>query len=145
MTNATWNSLATGASTQIGANITYSGTNTVSTAFTLNGTACNGGSGASRSARSRTWRGSRKCRGSPAVSAAWGPAAVTHGWAWSGDDGQPEHREQLGVGEAGDGGDLVVRQGDDHDPVATAAFRAVVGQVGGQGRMAVGPRGDKAD
>ncbi len=50
VTNASWNgSLAAGASTQIGANFTYSGTNTAPTAFTLNGTACNGGSTASPS------------------------------------------------------------------------------------------------
>jgi len=46
VTSASWNgSLATGASAQIGANFTYSGTNTAPTAFTLNGTACNGGTG----------------------------------------------------------------------------------------------------
>jgi cellulose 1,4-beta-cellobiosidase len=45
VTNASWNgSLATGASTQIGANFGYSGTNTAPTAFTLNGVACNGAS-----------------------------------------------------------------------------------------------------
>ena len=45
VTNASWNgSLAAGASTQIGANFTYSGANTAPTAFTLNGTACNGAS-----------------------------------------------------------------------------------------------------
>jgi hypothetical protein len=50
VTSASWNgSLATGASAQIGANFTYSGTNTAPTAFTLNGTACNGGSTASPS------------------------------------------------------------------------------------------------
>ena len=44
VTNASWNgALATGASTQIGANFSYSGTNTAPTAFTINGTACNGG------------------------------------------------------------------------------------------------------
>ncbi len=43
VTNASWNgSLATGGSTQIGANFSYTGTNTAPTAFTLNGTACNG-------------------------------------------------------------------------------------------------------
>src|SRR5216684_224828 len=43
VTNASWNgSLATGGSTQIGANFSYSGTNTAPTAFTLNGVACNG-------------------------------------------------------------------------------------------------------
>jgi hypothetical protein len=43
VTNASWNgSLATGASTQIGANFSYSGTNTAPTAFTINGAACNG-------------------------------------------------------------------------------------------------------
>jgi cellulose 1,4-beta-cellobiosidase len=46
VTNASWNgSLATNASTQIGANFNYSGTNTAPTAFTLNGTTCNGGGG----------------------------------------------------------------------------------------------------
>src|SRR5690348_7551517 len=44
VTNASWNgSLATGGSTQIGANFSYTGTNTAPTAFTLNGNACNGG------------------------------------------------------------------------------------------------------
>src|SRR5690348_3903686 len=43
VTNASWNgTLATGASTQIGANFSYTGTNTAPTAFTLNGTQCNG-------------------------------------------------------------------------------------------------------
>jgi cellulose 1,4-beta-cellobiosidase len=42
--NAAWNgTLASGAKTNIGFNGTYSGTNTAPTAFTLNGTACNGG------------------------------------------------------------------------------------------------------
>ena len=46
VTNASWNgSLATGASTQIGANFNYSGQNQAPTAFTLNGTPCNGGGG----------------------------------------------------------------------------------------------------
>jgi endoglucanase len=46
VTNASWNgSLGTGASAQIGANFTYSGTNAAPTAFTLNGIACNGGTG----------------------------------------------------------------------------------------------------
>ena len=46
VTNASWNgSLATGGSTQIGANFSYSGTNTAPTAFTLNGVACNGSGG----------------------------------------------------------------------------------------------------
>jgi cellulase/cellobiase CelA1 len=41
VTNASWNgSLATGASTQIGANFNYSGTNTAPTSFSINGTAC---------------------------------------------------------------------------------------------------------
>ena len=43
VTNASWNgSLATGGSVQIGANFSYSGTNTSPTAFTLNGVACTG-------------------------------------------------------------------------------------------------------
>lgn len=42
--NAAWNGpLGTGASVAIGAQFSYSGTNTAPTAFTLNGTACNGG------------------------------------------------------------------------------------------------------
>src|ERR1039457_5515266 len=46
VTNASWNgSLATGGSTSLGANFSYSGTNTAPTAFTLNGVACNGASG----------------------------------------------------------------------------------------------------
>ncbi|WP_433179416.1 endo-1,4-beta-xylanase [Actinoallomurus sp. CA-150999] len=41
VTNASWNgTLAAGASTSVGANFTYTGTNTAPTAFTLNGTAC---------------------------------------------------------------------------------------------------------
>ena len=43
VTNASWNgSLATNGSVQIGANFSYSGTNTSPTAFTLNGVACTG-------------------------------------------------------------------------------------------------------
>ena len=43
VTNASWNgSLATGAATQIGANFSYSGTNTAPTSFAINGTTCNG-------------------------------------------------------------------------------------------------------
>jgi cellulose 1,4-beta-cellobiosidase len=46
VTNASWNgTLATGASTQIGANFSYTGTNTAPTAFTLNGGTCNGSGG----------------------------------------------------------------------------------------------------
>jgi cellulose 1,4-beta-cellobiosidase len=42
--NAAWNgALSAGATTNVGFNGTYSGTNTAPTAFTLNGTACNGG------------------------------------------------------------------------------------------------------
>src|ERR1039458_2740608 len=45
VTSASWNgSLGTGASAQIGANFTYSGTNAAPATFTLNGTTCNGGS-----------------------------------------------------------------------------------------------------
>jgi cellulose 1,4-beta-cellobiosidase len=44
--SASWNgSLATGASTSIGANFSYTGTNKAPTTFTLNGTTCNGGGG----------------------------------------------------------------------------------------------------
>jgi cellulose 1,4-beta-cellobiosidase len=46
VSNASWNgSLAAGAATQIGANFSYSGTNTAPTAFTLNGATCNGTGG----------------------------------------------------------------------------------------------------
>lgn len=44
VTGESWNAaLATGASVQAGAQFAYSGTNVAPTAFTLNGTACNGG------------------------------------------------------------------------------------------------------
>ncbi len=43
VTNASWNgTLATGGSAAIGANFSYTGTNTAPTAFTLNGSTCNG-------------------------------------------------------------------------------------------------------
>ena len=43
VTNASWNgTLATGGSASIGANFSYTGTNTAPTAFTLNGSTCNG-------------------------------------------------------------------------------------------------------
>ncbi|TDB83228.1 cellulose binding domain-containing protein, partial [Actinomadura sp. 7K534] len=43
VTNESWNgSLATGAAVQVGAQFTYSGTNTAPSGFTLNGTACGG-------------------------------------------------------------------------------------------------------
>ncbi len=43
VTNASWNgSLATGGSAQIGANFSYSGSNTAPASFTLNGTTCGG-------------------------------------------------------------------------------------------------------
>jgi cellulose 1,4-beta-cellobiosidase len=46
VTNASWNgSLATGGSASIGANFSYTGTNTAPTVFTLNGTQCNGSGG----------------------------------------------------------------------------------------------------
>src|SRR6266566_983233 len=46
VTNASWNgSLATGGSAQIGANFSYTGTNTAPAAFTLNGNTCNGTGG----------------------------------------------------------------------------------------------------
>ena len=46
VTNASWNgSLAANASTQIGANFSYSGTNTAPSAFTINDTTCTGGGG----------------------------------------------------------------------------------------------------
>jgi endoglucanase len=48
VTNASWNgSLGTNGSTQIGAQFTYSGTNTNPTTFSLNGTTCTGQVGAS--------------------------------------------------------------------------------------------------
>ena len=46
VTNASWNgTLATGGSASIGANFSYTGTNTAPTAFTLNGSTCNGTGG----------------------------------------------------------------------------------------------------
>ena len=48
VTNASWNgSLGTGGSAQIGANFSYSGTNTSPTVFTLNGVTCTGQVGGS--------------------------------------------------------------------------------------------------
>ena len=46
--------------------------------------------------------------------------------------GQAEDREQAWVGEAGNGGDLAVGDGKDHDAVAAAVVGAAVGQVGGE-------------
>ena len=46
VTNASWNgALATGGSASIGANFSYTGTNTAPAAFTLNGSTCNGTGG----------------------------------------------------------------------------------------------------
>src|ERR1019366_3250874 len=46
VTKASWNgSLASGGSTQIGANFSYSGSNSAPTAFSRSGVACNGASG----------------------------------------------------------------------------------------------------
>ncbi|MCO5989566.1 cellulose binding domain-containing protein [Actinoallomurus spadix] len=46
VTSASWNgALASGATAQIGANFTYTGTNTDPTSFSLNGTVCNGSGG----------------------------------------------------------------------------------------------------
>ncbi|MGI5230393.1 cellulose binding domain-containing protein [Actinoallomurus sp. CA-142502] len=46
VTGASWNrTLATGASTQIGANFSYSGTNAAPASFAVNGTTCGGGDG----------------------------------------------------------------------------------------------------
>jgi len=51
VTNASWNgSLGTGASTQIGANFSFSGTNNAPTAFTINGVACGGSGGTTQPA-----------------------------------------------------------------------------------------------
>ena len=69
VTNASWNgSLATGASTQIGANFSYSGTNTAPTAFTINGTACNGTGGSPSPSPSTTPTSSPTPTGTPTPS-----------------------------------------------------------------------------
>jgi cellulose 1,4-beta-cellobiosidase len=66
VTNASWNgSLATGASASIGANFSYSGTNTAPTAFTINGTACNGTGGSPSPSPSTTPTSSPTPTGTP--------------------------------------------------------------------------------
>ena len=55
VTNASWNgSLATGGSASIGANFSYTGTNTAPAAFTLNGSTCNGTRAAAARPRCRS-------------------------------------------------------------------------------------------
>ena len=69
VTNASWNgSLATGASTQIGANFSYSGTNTAPTAFTINGTSCSGTGGSPSPSPSTTPTSSPTPTGTPTPS-----------------------------------------------------------------------------
>jgi hypothetical protein len=75
VTNATWNgSLATGGSTQIGANFSYSGSNPAPTAFAVNGTPCNGAATASpapaRSSAAPSPTASASAAPSPAPSSA---------------------------------------------------------------------------
>src|SRR3954469_10738745 len=59
--------------------------------------------------------------------------------------GQVEDREQVRVGEAGDGGDPFVSDGQDHDPVAAAVAGSVVGQVCRESGVAIGPGDDQPD
>ena len=69
VTNASWNgSLATGASASIGANFSVSGTNTAPTAFTINGTACNGTGGSPSPSPSTTPTSSPTPTGTPTAS-----------------------------------------------------------------------------
>ncbi len=78
VTNASWNgSLATGASTSIGANFSYSGTNTAPTAFTINGTACTGAGGSPSPSPSTTPTSSPTPTGTPTPTGIAHPVAVT--------------------------------------------------------------------
>ena len=81
VTNASWNgALATGASTQIGANFSYSGTNTAPTAFSINGTACNGSGGPSPSpSPSSSPTGSPTTSPSPSTSPTASPSPTATG------------------------------------------------------------------
>ena len=81
VTNASWNgSLATGASTQIGANFSYSGTNTAPTAFGINGTACNGsGSPSPSPSPSSSPTGSPTSSPSPSTSPTASPSPTATG------------------------------------------------------------------
>jgi hypothetical protein len=78
VTNASWNgSLASGTSTQIGANFSYSGTNPAPAAFTLNGAACDGGTSPSPSP-SASPSASPSPSPSPSGSPTGGPAPALH-------------------------------------------------------------------
>ncbi len=83
--NAAWNgTLAAGAKTNVGFNGTYSGTNTAPTAFTLNGTACNGGTtNPTRRARSRRHpRPPRRSRRLPTPPERSSPAPTSTTLTW---------------------------------------------------------------
>jgi cellulose 1,4-beta-cellobiosidase len=85
VTNASWNgSLATGASTSIGANFSYSGTNTAPAAFTINGTACNGASGSPSPSPSTTPTSSPTPTGTPTPTASPSPTSTGGGSCGSG-------------------------------------------------------------
>ena len=80
VTNASWNgSLATGASTSIGANFSYSGTNTAPAAFTINGTACTGAGGSPSPSPSTTPTSSPTPTGTPTPSPSPSPSPTPTG------------------------------------------------------------------
>src|SRR6266700_2823218 len=79
VTNASWNgSLATGGSAQIGANFSYTGTNTAPAAFTLNGNTCNGTGGGGTPTVSITSPANGATFTAPASVPTGGPAPQLH-------------------------------------------------------------------
>ena len=83
--NASWNgSLGTGASTQIGAQFTYSGSNAAPTTFTLNGTTCNGASPSPSPSPSTSPTSSPSPSTSPTASPSPSPTSTGGGGTGSG-------------------------------------------------------------
>src|SRR5229473_5374482 len=58
---------------------------------------------------------------------------------------EPEQREKGGVGEAGDLGDRVAVEREDHQAVAAVDPGFAVEQVGGEGGLPVRARGEEPD
>ena len=73
-TNMSWNgNLGTGASTDIGFNGSYSGTNASPTRFTINGVACNGQQNTAPTVAMHSWRTMRNGAAGPAHGSGHGP------------------------------------------------------------------------
>ena len=58
---------------------------------------------------------------------------------------EAEVGEHAGVREAGDGGDAVVAEGEDHQAVGVRERGVGVAQVAAEGRLAVGAGGDEPE